>query len=85
VNLAAFCRALKEWIGGAVDVYEAEPVKPSAVALENITVTNHRAGDRARTAALLGEQLVKLLRGSRTSLSIEVLKRKPTDGIGEFR
>ena len=86
VDLAAFCRALKEHriTGAAVDVYEAEPVKSDhpLFALENITVTNHRAGDTRNSywaaPLLMGEQLVKLLRGEKPDFLVnpEVLKRK---------
>jgi D-3-phosphoglycerate dehydrogenase len=86
VDLDAFCRALKEnWItGAAVDVYEAEPVKPDhpLFALDNVTVTNHRAGDTRNSywvaPILMGKQFDMLLRGERPNFlaNPDVLKRK---------
>ncbi len=86
VDLEAFCRALRErWItGAAVDVYEYEPVRPDypLFALDNVTVTNHRAGDTRnsywKAPILMGQQFAKLLRGQKPDFLVnpEVLSRK---------
>lgn len=73
VDTAALVHALKErWISGAaVDVFEEEPAPPDhpLLSLDNVTVTNHRAGD-TRDAywlapLLMGEQLAMYLRGQK--------------------
>jgi D-3-phosphoglycerate dehydrogenase len=84
IDLRAFHRALSEkWISGAaVDVYETEPVSPDyhLLALDNVTVTNHRAGDTRnsywKAPLLMGEQVAKLLRGEWPDFIVnpEVLK-----------
>ena len=86
VDLEAFCRALRErWItGAAVDVYESEPVKLEypLLALDNVTVTNHRAGETRNSywvaPLLMGAQSAKLLRGETPEFiaNPEVLTRK---------
>jgi D-3-phosphoglycerate dehydrogenase len=85
VDLPAFCRALKErWItGAAVDVFEAEPVTGDhpLFQLDNVTVTNHRAGDTRNSywvaPILMGAQFAKLLRGGKPDFiaNPEVLKK----------
>ena len=85
VDLDAFCHALKErWIAGAaVDVYEAEPAGPDhpLFALDNVTVTNHRAGDTRnaywKAPYLMGGQLLKVLQGEKPDFvaNPEVLNR----------
>ena len=75
VDLDALLRALKErWIqGAAVDVYEREPASfdHPLFALDNVTVTNHRAGDTLnaywKAPQLMGAQLAKFLAGERPS------------------
>jgi D-3-phosphoglycerate dehydrogenase len=84
IDLHAFHRALDEkWItGAAVDVYETEPVPPDhpLLGLDNVTVTNHRAGDTRnaywKAPLLMGEQVAKLLRGERPDFIVnpEVLE-----------
>jgi len=72
-DLRALKRALEEkWIyGAAVDVYETEPVPPGhpLLSLDNVTFTNHRAGDTRnaywKAPLLMGKQVVKLLNGER--------------------
>lgn len=71
IELKALTKALKEkWImGAAVDVYEVEPAPPDnpLFSLDNITVTNHRAGDTRsaywKAPLLIGKHIAKLLRG----------------------
>lgn len=60
----------ERWItGAAIDVYDAEPAKPDhpLFALDNVTVTNHRAGDTLKAywdaPLLMGEQLADLIAG----------------------
>jgi D-3-phosphoglycerate dehydrogenase len=73
VDLDALVRALKEgWIGGAaIDVFEEEPAPPdhALFSLDNVTFTNHRAGDTRnaywKAPLLMGEQLRVFLAGRR--------------------
>ncbi|MBN2323750.1 MAG: 2-hydroxyacid dehydrogenase [Spirochaetes bacterium] len=73
VDLGALVRALTEgWIqGAAVDVFEKEPAPADhpLFSLDNVTVTNHRAGDTLnaywKAPLLLGEQLAKFIAGER--------------------
>jgi D-3-phosphoglycerate dehydrogenase len=73
IDLDALVRALKEnWISGAaIDVFEEEPAPKDhpLFTLDNVTVTNHRAGDtrNAYWAAplLMGEQLALFLHGQK--------------------
>jgi D-3-phosphoglycerate dehydrogenase len=65
-------------------VYEAEPVKPDhpLFALDNVTVTNHRAGDTRNSywaaPLLMGAQLAKLINGKKPDFLVnpDVLKQK---------
>jgi len=71
VDLDALVRALREgWIAGAaVDVFEKEPAPPDhpLFSLDNVTVTNHRAGDTLnaywKAPLLMAEQLSMFLKG----------------------
>jgi D-3-phosphoglycerate dehydrogenase / 2-oxoglutarate reductase len=73
VDSAALAHALREkWISGAaVDVFEEEPVPPDhpLLGLDNVTITNHRAGDTRdaywMAPVLMGEQLALYLRGQK--------------------
>ncbi|KPJ88134.1 MAG: hypothetical protein AMS17_06500 [Spirochaetes bacterium DG_61] len=73
IDLNALVRALKEnWISGAaIDVYEEEPapLHHPLFTLDNVTVTNHRAGDTRNAywnaPVLMGKQLAMLLRGQK--------------------
>ena len=73
VDPDALVRALSEgWIGGAaIDVFEEEPAPPGhpLFALDNVTLTNHRAGDTQnaywKAPLLIGEQLSMFLAGRR--------------------
>lgn len=73
IGLDALVLACKEgWIqGAAVDVFEVEPapVDHPLFSLDNVTVTNHRAGDTLnsywKAPLLLGEQLAIFLAGGR--------------------
>lgn len=83
-DLRALKRALEEkWIyGAAIDVFETEPVPPDypLLSLDNVTLTNHRAGDTRnaywKAPLLMGKQVVKLLNGERPDFIVnpEVLK-----------
>jgi D-3-phosphoglycerate dehydrogenase len=83
-DLRILKRALEEkWIyGAAVDVYEKEPVSPDypLLSLDNVTFTNHRAGDTRnaywKAPLLMGKQVLKLLSGEKPDFIVnpEVLK-----------
>lgn len=70
IDMGALYRALKEgWIrGAAIDVYITEPVPMDEplLSLDNITFTNHRAGDTLdsyiKTPEIMSEQLAKLFK-----------------------
>jgi len=86
IDLKAFTRALQDkWISGAaVDVYETEPVSPDypLFSLDNVTFTNHRAGDTRnaywRAPLIMGAQIAKLLKGERPDFIVnpEAIKVK---------
>lgn len=71
IDLESLKKALEEkWItGAALDVYETEPLASDypLLALDNITVTNHRAGDTRnsywKAPLIMGKQISKLLKG----------------------
>ena len=73
VDLDALVRALREgWIAGAaIDVYEKEPTPPDhpLFSLDNVTVSNHRAGDTLnaylKAPLLMARQLAIYLRGEK--------------------
>ncbi len=73
VDTDALVTALREnWIrGAAVDVFDVEPapMEHPLFSLDNVTVTNHRAGDTRnsywKSPLLMGEQLAMLLAGEK--------------------
>jgi D-3-phosphoglycerate dehydrogenase len=85
IELDALVRALREkWIiGAAVDVYESEPVWEGypLLELDNVTCTNHRAGDTRnsywKAPLIMGGQVAKLLRGEKPDFIVnpEVLSK----------
>jgi D-3-phosphoglycerate dehydrogenase / 2-oxoglutarate reductase len=73
VDTDALVTALKKnWIrGAAIDVFDVEPAPMDhpLFGLDNVTVTNHRAGDTRnaywKSPLLMGEQLAELLAGGK--------------------